>query len=121
MKTRPRGDLAILAVLESGPLHGYAIFETISTYQTDLIRKVAHLYPKLQVLKEEGRVVSREVKNGEDVRVVYTITPSGLTYLTELRNDLEAFQWVCNPVVQSHTGKDEPRRPRIGAPPFPPR
>ena len=105
MKTRPRVDLAILAVLESGPLHGYAIWETIRNYQIHLIRQHSHLYPKLIALKDDGCLTMHETQHGDAVLMVYTLTLHGHDHLKDLRTDLQASLWVLNSAVQIDTSR----------------
>lgn len=112
MKPRSRVDLPILAVLEHAPLHAYAIFETIRSYQDDLLGQASHLFPKLQALEDEDYLLRHQEFYGRDIQQVYTITTKGRTYLAQLRQDLTDYQWVQTSVVQVRTSQQFKRQRR---------
>ena len=69
----------ILAALQSGPRHGYAIIKQAGTLSQERVRlATGTLYTALDRLTGEGlvRVVSEEVVNGR-ARRYYDLTPGG--------------------------------------------
>ena len=77
--------LYLLALLESGPKHGYELIKALSerfggTYSPS----AGTIYPRLGKLEEEGLVATRT----EGRRTNYSITPAGLVELNRRREDL---------------------------------
>ena len=81
--------LYLLALLESGPKHGYALIKALSerfggTYSPS----AGTIYPRLGKLEEEGLVATRT----EGRRTNYSITPAGLTELNRRRDELAGVE-----------------------------
>lgn len=77
--------LYLLALLESGPKHGYELIKALSdrfggTYSPS----AGTIYPRLAKLEEEGLVATRT----EGRRTNYSITPAGLVELNRRREDV---------------------------------
>lgn len=77
--------LYLLALLESGPKHGYELIKALSdrfggTYSPS----AGTIYPRLAKLEEEGLVATRT----EGRRTNYSITPAGLVELNRRRDEL---------------------------------
>jgi DNA-binding PadR family transcriptional regulator len=77
--------LYLLALLESGPKHGYELIKALSerfggTYSPS----AGTIYPRLGKLEEEGLVATHT----EGRRTNYSITPAGLTELNSRRDEL---------------------------------
>src|SRR5437870_6575951 len=77
--------LYLLALLESGPKHGYELIKALSdrfggTYSPS----AGTIYPRLGKLEEEGLVATRS----EGRRTMYSITPDGLAELESRRQEL---------------------------------
>lgn len=81
--------LYLLALLESGPKHGYELIKALSerfggTYSPS----AGTIYPRLGKLEEEGLVATRI----EGRRTNYSITPAGLTELNRRRDELAGVE-----------------------------
>jgi PadR family transcriptional regulator PadR len=87
----PKGALAmlILRVLQSGPLHGYAIAQRIRHLSDDVFgAEEGSLYPALQRILVEGWVAAEwgTSESGRRVRF-YRLTPDGVKQLKRELND----------------------------------
>jgi len=81
--------LYLLALLESGPRHGYELIKALSerfggTYSPS----AGTIYPRLGKLEEEGLVATTT----EGRRTNYSITPAGLVELNRRRDELAAVE-----------------------------
>ncbi|MBT2513920.1 helix-turn-helix transcriptional regulator [Arthrobacter sp. ISL-30] len=81
--------LYILALLESGPRHGYELIRALSdrfggTYSPS----AGTIYPRLGKLEEEGLVATES----EGRRTKYSITPAGLAELESRREELAGVE-----------------------------
>ncbi|WP_427006838.1 PadR family transcriptional regulator [Pseudarthrobacter sp. H2] len=81
--------LYLLALLESGPKHGYELMRALSerfggTYSPS----AGTIYPRLGKLEQEGLVATR----AEGRRTNYSITPAGLQELDSRRNELAGVE-----------------------------
>ncbi|WP_211878490.1 PadR family transcriptional regulator [Pseudarthrobacter albicanus] len=81
--------LYLLALLESGPKHGYELMKALSerfggTYSPS----AGTIYPRLGKLEQEGLVATR----AEGRRTNYSITPAGLQELDSRRNELAGVE-----------------------------
>ncbi len=84
-----RGDvrLAVLALLATGPRHGYQIIQEISERSSGMWRaSPGSVYPALQLLEDEGLIRAEQV----DTRRVFNLTEAGQAYVTERREQLAA-------------------------------
>lgn len=79
--------LLVLRVLDSGPLHGYAIAQRISLLSGDMLRvEEGSLYPALQKMLRQGWVRAEWGMSDTNRRVrSYRLTPSGRTQLESER------------------------------------
>ncbi|PZF98875.1 PadR family transcriptional regulator [Micromonospora deserti] len=86
-------DALLLAVLERGALHGYAIIEALrarSDGQLDL--PTGTVYPALRRLERAGHVVSSwSIVNGRERRT-YQLTDAGRRALAGERSDWREFR-----------------------------
>ncbi|MGO9262045.1 MAG: PadR family transcriptional regulator [Bryobacteraceae bacterium] len=89
----PKGALAmlVLRVLQSGPLHGYAIAQRIRQLSGEVLEaEEGSLYPALQRILVEGWVAADWGKSETGRRVrFYRLTPEGLKRLKRERNEYE--------------------------------
>jgi DNA-binding PadR family transcriptional regulator len=81
--------LYLLALLESGPKHGYELIRALSerfggTYSPS----AGTIYPRLGKLEEEGLVATE----AEGRRTNYSITPAGLVELNRRRDELAGVE-----------------------------
>lgn len=86
---RGTAELAILSVLERGPLHGYEISRRIAQQtRGDLHFTLASLYPLLyRMEKREWIRGTWETSRSGRRRRVYRLTPSGKKKLSPLRRE----------------------------------
>ena len=89
----PKGALAmlVLRVLESGPLHGYAIAQRIRQLSGDVLEaEEGSLYPALQRILMEGWASAQWGKSETGRRVrFYRLTPAGRKQLQRERSEYE--------------------------------
>jgi len=89
-----RGHLEglILAVLEAGPVHGYAISQQLTTRSGGLLDyPTGSLYPALRRLEQAGRIRSSWASVGNRRRRTYELTAAGTQELATQRSDWQAF------------------------------
>ncbi|HXK05024.1 MAG TPA: PadR family transcriptional regulator [Verrucomicrobiae bacterium] len=89
----PKGALAmlVLRVLESGPLHGYAIAQRIRQLSGEVLEaEEGSLYPALQRILMEGWASAQWGKSETGRRVrFYRLTPAGRKQLQRERSEYE--------------------------------
>jgi PadR family transcriptional regulator len=93
-------DGLLLAVLEPGPLHGYAVIEAVRSASTgafDLPTGTA--YPALHRLERAGLIVSDETIVGGRRRRMYRLTPAGLAALADQRTVWHQFATAVDAVL----------------------
>src|SRR5580698_10229097 len=80
-------DAIVLAALETGPAHGYAIIETIKTRSTSTFDlPEGTVYPALHRLEQAGLLASAwTTPPGGRRRRVYSLTKAGTSALSERR------------------------------------
>ena len=90
----------LLAVLESGPLHGYAIVEELSRRSDgEFDLPEGTVYPALHRLEAAGLLSSRwEVVSGRRRRV-YALSPRGLAAVPERVASWRAFRSAVDAVL----------------------
>lgn len=90
---RGSGELAILALLDREPLHGYEISKRIAQTTGGVLHfNLASLYPLLYRMERRGWVKGQweEAPSGRQRRY-YRLTPSGRKQLAPLRREWSAF------------------------------
>ena len=93
-------DGMLLATLEQGPLHGYAMGQELhrrSGATIDL--PTGTIYPALHRLERQGLVTGRWEQDGARRRRVYTLTRSGRRALSLERGQWEQFSAVVAAVL----------------------
>jgi len=93
-------DLLLLAVLESGPSHGYAIIETLrqrSKGTFDLPEGT--IYPALHRLEEDGLLKSEWSENSGRRKRIYQLTPKGERFLAKKQSEWREFARAVNATV----------------------
>lgn len=103
-------DGILLAVLEAGPCHGYAIMEALrvrSGGQVDL--PTGTIYPALHRLERAGLVQASWSSVGGRRRRVYQLTPAGRRALDAERGTWRDFSTVVTALLQ-------PALPAVGSP-----
>lgn len=106
-----RGDVPtlILAVLQHGPLHGYAIARAIEEWSADALHLYeGTLYPALMEMEKEGVIQSTwEVQELGPAQRVYALTEPGRTEFAKRVEAWESYSTAINAVLH-------PRRKRYG-------
>lgn len=95
-------DLLLLAVLENGPAHGYAIIETLrqrSGGTFDLPEGT--IYPALHRLEEDGLLNSTWSEEKGRRRRTYQLTLKGLKVLAKRQQEWQQFARAVNATVGS--------------------
>jgi PadR family transcriptional regulator, regulatory protein PadR len=93
-------DMLLLAVLEKGPAHGYAIISMLrerSGGTFDLPEGT--IYPALHRLEESGCLCSQWSENGGRRRRIYQLTAEGGLALTRQHNEWSRFAQAVNSTV----------------------
>jgi PadR family transcriptional regulator, regulatory protein PadR len=93
-------DLLLLAVLERGPAHGYAILSTLrqrSGGAFDLPEGT--IYPALHRLEADGLLCSEWAGEGGRRRRVYRLTPAGQLALERRQQEWRTFAGAVDATV----------------------
>lgn len=106
MKDSVRGhlDAMLLAVLEPGPLHGYAVIEALrqrSGGRFDL--PTGTVYPALRALERAGHLAGDWSTVGGRKRRTYRLTGSGRSALAAERTDWRGFSRALNATLAGET------------------
>ncbi len=92
---RGRLDGVILAVLEPGPLHGYAVIEALQARSDGLLDlPTGTVYPALRRLESAGWLSGSWSTVGGRRRRTYRLTRAGRAALAAQRNDWAEFSTV---------------------------
>ena len=99
-------DLLLLAIVEDGPHHGYAVIEELRN-RTDGAVDLPEgtIYPALHRLERAGLLSSTWTEVGGRRRRTYSVTAKGKTAANEKRQEWNSFTQMVQRVV--------------GAPPWP--
>ncbi len=94
--------LLVLRVLESGPLHGYAIAQRISLVSGDVLRvEEGSLYPALQKMLLKGWVLAEWGLSDTKRRVrSYRLTPAGRKRLAAERDSYDQVNRAIQAVLK---------------------
>lgn len=85
-------DALLLAVLEAGPQHGYAVIEALREGSSGVLElPTGTVYPALHRLERAGLIASDWHKVGGRRRRAYRLTPAGGAALIEQRAVWEQF------------------------------
>src|SRR5207247_1255392 len=96
-------DLLILKALNRGPLHGYAIVQSLKERSEEVVQVgESSLYPALQRLLVNGwvKAVWGASENNRRARY-YTLTPAGRKQLASERADLERMMAAIQRILQT--------------------
>src|SRR5262245_12634929 len=100
----PKGALVMLAlrVLQSGPLHGYAIAQRIRQLSGDVLEaEEGSLYPALQRILMEGWATARWGKSETGRRVrFYRLTPDGLKRLEREQDEYQRANTAIQAILR---------------------
>lgn len=93
-------DLMLLAVIEDGPLHGYAVIEELRRRSDDALDlPEGTVYPALHRLERAGLLESTWVVTAGRRRRCYSLTTSGRGAVVERRRDWRAFTQTVEAVL----------------------
>jgi PadR family transcriptional regulator PadR len=94
-------DLLLLAAVQSGPLHGYAIAETLRSRSGGTFDlPEGTLYPALHRLERAGVLSSRWAEVNGRRRRVYQLTRAGHRALAQRHQDWRDFARAVHAVVE---------------------
>jgi DNA-binding PadR family transcriptional regulator len=113
MNQEPKGqlDLLLLAVLRSGPAHGYAVISALRD-QSDGAFDLPEgtVYPALHKLERQGLIGSRWTEgSGRRRRRVYELTGTGVAAFSERRQAWNHFTSSVQSVLDWSTTATAPR------------
>ncbi|MDT0270471.1 helix-turn-helix transcriptional regulator [Streptomyces sp. DSM 44915] len=93
-------DGLLLAVLEQGPLHGYAIITAVQRRSGGALDlRTGTIYPALNRLERQGLLRSDWESVGERRRRAYELTDAGRAGLAEARASWRAFTAAIGSVL----------------------
>ncbi|HVF52846.1 MAG TPA: helix-turn-helix transcriptional regulator [Actinomycetota bacterium] len=98
-------DPLVMAVVEQGPLHGYAIIEELRRRsQGEFDLPEGSVYPALHRLERLGYLSSRWDENAGRRRRVYELTRSGRKALAAKRDEWTGFRNAVTSVLEGAGG-----------------
>lgn len=93
-------DPLVLAVLERGPGHGYAVIESLRACSDGVFDlPEGTVYPALHRLERAGRIASRREVVGGRERRVYRLSAKGRAALRDQRAGWSQFASAVNQVL----------------------
>ena len=100
----------LLAVLQEGPLHGYAIAREIERRSKDALQLgEGSLYPALRTLERDGLVVSRwEPQPSGPARKVYELTEIGRAEIVKRTQSWREFVEAVENVIGGRPHVQQP-------------
>lgn len=94
-------DLLLLAALEAGPAHGYAVIRTLRERTAEVLSlPEGTLYPALQRLQSAGLLHSTWSTVDGRRRRVYELTPAGREALAHERSTWGAFARAVESAIE---------------------
>lgn len=93
-------DLLLLAIVQDGPQHGYAIIESLRERSDGAIDLPdGTVYPALHRLEKAGLLASERTQVGGRPRRTYSITSGGKKAVASKRLEFTAFAHVVQNIV----------------------
>lgn len=93
-------DLLLLAIVEDGARHGYAVIEELRQRTGDALDlPEGTVYPALHRLQKAGLLQSSWDETSGRRRRVYSLTPGGRKAVTEKRHEWQAFTAAVQGVI----------------------
>jgi transcriptional regulator len=93
-------DLLLLAILASGPAHGYAVIESLRTRSQGLFDlPEGTVYPALHRLESQGLLQSLWSENSGRRKRIYQITPQGRQALASRQDEWKQFSKAIDATV----------------------
>jgi DNA-binding PadR family transcriptional regulator len=97
-------DLLLLAIVEDGPRHGYAVIEELKRRTGDaLALPEGTVYPALHRLERAGLLASTWDEGSGRRRRVYAVTSGGRQAAREKRHEWQAFVAAVSGVLGERT------------------
>jgi DNA-binding PadR family transcriptional regulator len=97
-------DALLLAVVEPGPLHGYAVIEALRSGSAGTLDlPTGTVYPALHRLERAGLIASDWHTVGGRRRRAYRLTPAGRTALAEHRAVWARFSTAVTALLAAPT------------------
>ena len=94
-------DLLLLAVLERGPAHGYAVIESLRTHSGGAFDlPEGTVYPALHRLEKDGLLSSHWSEDSGRRRRVYQLTPKGVEALSRRRAEWGQFSSAVDATLE---------------------
>ena len=93
-------DLLLLAVLQNGPAHGYAIIETLRLRSAEVFDlPEGTIYPALHRLESQGLLASDWSDDTGRRKRVYRLTPKGQEALSQRQQEWRRFSQAINQTI----------------------
>ena len=94
-------DLMLLAILEGGPAHGYAVIDELARRSREAFDlPEGTVYPALHRLEADGLLASRWILHGGRRRRVYELSRRGRRELARRRDEWRVFHEAVDLVVE---------------------
>ena len=94
-------DLLLLAVLEKGPAHGYALIKSLRTRSSGTFDlPEGTVYPALHRLEKDGLVSSYWSQDSGRRRRVYQLTPKGVEALARRQAEWRQFSRAVDATIE---------------------
>lgn len=95
-------DLLVMKVIQSQPMHGYAIARTIQTLSEESLRvEEGSLYPSLYRMEKKGWIRSEWRTTDKNRRArFYELTADGLTQLAAEEENWEKLSGVVDRIMK---------------------
>jgi DNA-binding PadR family transcriptional regulator len=102
-------DLLLLAIVEDGPCHGYAVIEELKRRTGDALElPEGTVYPALHRLQRAGLLTSDWDDSSGRRRRMYTLTAVGRRTVREKRREWEAFVVAVQGVLGGRAAWPDP-------------
>lgn len=94
-------DLLLLAVLQNGPAHGYAIIETLRLRSAEVFNlPEGTIYPALHRLEGQGLLASDWSEDTGRRKRIYRLTPKGHEALAQRQQEWRKFSQAINATIE---------------------
>ena len=95
-------DLLLLAVLQNGPAHGYAIIETLRLRSAEVFDlPEGTIYPALHRLEGQGLLASEWSEAVGRRKRIYRLTPRGQEALSQRQQEWRKFSRAIDATIGS--------------------
>lgn len=95
-------DLLLLAVLQNGPAHGYAMIETLRLRSAEVFDlPEGTIYPALHRLEGQGLLASEWSEAAGRRKRIYRLTPKGQEALSQRQQEWRKFSRAVDATIGS--------------------